>query len=111
MHNLLPLEEVEEVFAAGLHPEQRRLALRPSDGLRVESALRRRDPQRLAAEVLLTADLGMRSATDALSWGRDVRYGAVPKSASSASAAVVANSASRAAFHCLGSSSATSFIG
>ena len=57
MHNLLPLEEVEEVFAAGLHPEQRRLALRPSDGLRVESALRRRDPQRLAAEVLLTADL------------------------------------------------------
>ena len=53
----------------------------------------------------------MRSATDALSWGRDVRYGAVPKSASSASAAVVANSASRAAFHCLGSSSATSFIG
>ena len=56
-------------------------------------------------------ELGMRSATDALSWGRDVRYGAVPKSASSASAAVVANSASRAAFHCLGSSSATSFIG
>ena len=52
MHNLLPLEEVEEVFAAGLHAQQPGLSLRPCNSLGIEPALGRRDPKRLAAKVL-----------------------------------------------------------
>lgn len=53
MHNLLPLEEVEEVFAASLHAQQRRLSLWPRNSLGIEPALGRGDAHWLAAEVLL----------------------------------------------------------
>jgi hypothetical protein len=66
MHNLLPLEEVEEMFAAGLHPKQPRLALRPSNSLGIEPALGRRDAHRLAAQVLLVV---ARRAVNGMSFG------------------------------------------
>jgi hypothetical protein len=66
MHNLLPLEEVEEVFAAGLHPKQPRLALRPCNSLCIEPALGRGDAHWLAAEVLLVI---ARRAVNGVSFG------------------------------------------
>ena len=69
MHNPVRGKVVEEVFAVGLHPEQRRLALRPCDGRCVEPALGRRDPQRLAAEVL---GVVTRRAVNGVSFGHSV---------------------------------------
>ena len=66
MHNLLPLEEVEEVFAAGLDAQQPGLSLWPCDGLCIKPALGRGDAHWLAAQVLLVV---ARRAVNGVSFG------------------------------------------